>query len=121
MHTRGVSGLQEKKVAKAIGGRKQSNSGATAFYKGDVVTEDFCIECKTMMTEKKSVTLQSEWIEKIKEEGFAMGKPEWAVVFNFGGLDSSENFYVISESLFKKLVQFMHEEKTYDANRKNSI
>jgi len=38
--TRYFSNRQEKKVAKRVGGKQVSNSGATAFNKGDVVTDD---------------------------------------------------------------------------------
>lgn len=42
--TRYYSKQQEKKVAKAVHGKRQANSGATAFAKGDVVTTDWLIE-----------------------------------------------------------------------------
>ena len=49
--TRWYSNRQEKKVAKAVNGKQTANSGATAFQKGDVTTNDWLIECKTKTTE----------------------------------------------------------------------
>ncbi|GAG11741.1 unnamed protein product, partial [marine sediment metagenome] len=60
------SNAQEKKVAKALGGKKVPNSGATAFNKGDVVLKDWLIECKTSATPKKSFSVKKEWLEQIK-------------------------------------------------------
>jgi hypothetical protein len=99
--TRFYSSKQEKKVAKAVNGKQVANSGATAFNKGDVTTEDILIECKTCCDDKKSFSIKKEWLEKNKEEAFAMGKSYSVLVFNFG--PNSENYYVIDEKLFKRL------------------
>jgi hypothetical protein len=108
--TRYFSNKQEKQIAKNIGGKKTANSGATKFSKGDVSTKHFCIECKTAMKEKQSMSIKRDWIDKLKEEAFAMGKPYWSVVFNFGGLNNPENFYIIDERLFKQLQTYLEEE-----------
>lgn len=106
--TRYYSSRQEKKVAHAVGGRKTANSGATAFQKGDVLTDMFLLECKTSTSLKNSFTLKRDWFNKNKEEAFAMGKPYSAVVFDFG---DDINRYVIDEKLFKMLVEYLEEEK----------
>jgi hypothetical protein len=112
LNTRKYSKAQESRVAKNLKGKRQPNSGATPFSKGDVKTEQFCIECKTAMTEKQSMSIKRDWIDKLKEEAFAMGKPHWAVTFNFGGLNNPENFYIIDERLFKQLQEYLEEEET---------
>lgn len=106
--TRFYSNRQEKKVAKAVSGKKVANSGATAFNKGDVTTDTFLLECKTCIENKKSFSIKKEWLEKNKEEAFAMGKDYSALVFNFG--PDSENYYVIDEKLFKLLIKEVEEE-----------
>ena len=98
--TRFYSNRQEKQVAKAIGGKKIANSGATAFSKGDVRTDLFLIECKTCTKEQKTFTIHKEWITKNVEEAFAMRKPYSAIAFDFG---DGEQQYIISEKLFKTL------------------
>lgn len=104
---RKYSNKHEKATARKIGGRVQPNSGATNFMKGDVSTPFCLIDCKTVASEKKSVSIKHEWLRKIQEEAFAMGKSMAAICFNFepGG----ENFYVISEKEFKLLQEKMEE------------
>ena len=79
------------------------------FIGGDVKTRLFCVECKTAMTEKASMSIKADWINKLKEEAFATGKPYWTLAFNFG-LENGENFYIISESLFRQLQEHLEEE-----------
>ena len=106
--TRFFSKAQENTVAKAVGGKRTANSGATPFSKGDVRTDKFLIECKTCVTEKKSFAIKKEWIDKNKEEAFAMNKPYSAIVFNFG--PDTENHYIINERLFKRLQALLEDE-----------
>jgi hypothetical protein len=106
--TRFFSKAQENTVAKAVGGKRTANSGATPFSKGDVRTDKFLIECKTCVTEKKSFAIKKEWIDKNKEEAFAMNKPYSAIVFNFG--PDTENHYIINEKLFKRLQALLEDE-----------
>lgn len=105
--TRYYSNIQEKKVAKTVGGKQTANSGATLFSKGDVTTDDWLIECKTKTTECKSVSIQKDWILKNEEEAFAMGKQYSAVCFDFG---DGENNYIISEKLFKRIMTLIKED-----------
>jgi hypothetical protein len=111
MNTRKYSTKQEKKVAKSIGGKKTANSGATFFQKGDIQSKDFCIECKTAVSEKESMSIKKEWILKIKEEAFAMNKSYWALVFNFGEQINTKNYYIIDETLFKQLINYIEKEE----------
>lgn len=104
--TRFYSNRQEKKVAKAVNGKQTSNSGATAFQKGDVTSDLFLIECKTKTTESKSFTIKKEWLEKNKEEAFETGKSYSALVIDFG---DGENHYLINEKLFIKLLKSLEE------------
>ena len=99
--TRFYSNRQEKAVAKAINGKQTSNSGATAFIKGDVLTDNWLIECKTMTSEKESFSIKKSWLAKNKEEAFAMGKDYNALCFDFG--DNGTRYYVIDEKTFKQL------------------
>lgn len=99
--TRFYSNRQEKSVAKVLGGKQVSNSGATAFNKGDVIIENWLIECKTSVSEKKSFSIKKEWLEKNAEEAFAMGKEYNALCFDFG--NNGNRYYVVDEKTFLKL------------------
>ena len=113
MSTKKVSKKMEARLAKTLGGKRQSNSGATPFQKGDVLTELFAIEAKTSITPKQSISIRKAWIDKIRREAFAMGKPYSAVTFDFGtgSLGNKETFYIIDEQLFIKLHEKLEEEE----------
>ena len=98
--TRFYSNKQEKQVAKVVGGRQTANSGATAFSKGDVSTSDWLIECKTSTSEKASFSIKRDWLDKNKEEAFAMNKNYNALCFDFG--PDTSRYYVIDEKTFKE-------------------
>lgn len=106
--TRFYSDRQEKHIAKVTNGKQTANSGATAFSKGDVRTDQFLIEAKTCVTEKSSFSIKKEWLIKNEEERFAMHKDYSALAFNFG---DDENYYIISEKLFVKLITLLKEEE----------
>ena len=106
--TRFYSKKQETKVAKAVGGKRTANSGATTFSKGDVTTSSFLIECKTCTEPRKSFTLKKEWFDKNKEEAFAMHKDYSAIVFDFG---DGDQHYVIDEHLFRILQETLEGDK----------
>lgn len=109
MPTRYYSKQQEKKVAKAVKGKRTANSGATPFMKGDVITKDWLIECKTKTKDCSSFTLKEDWLLKNEEEAFAMGKSNSALCFDFGP-SANKRYYVISERLFEILKNYLEEE-----------
>jgi len=96
--TRYFSNLQEKEVAKKVGGSQTPNSGATKFIKGDVQTENWLIECKTAMSPKSSFSIKKKWLEKNRQEAFAEGKDYNALVFDFG--DGGKRYYIVDEATF---------------------
>lgn len=98
--TRYYSSKQEKRIAKAVNGQRVANSGATAFQKGDVRTDAWLFEAKTKTSESQSFSIKKEWIEKNKEEMFAMGKEYSALVFDFG---DGNNYYVLDEKTFLQM------------------
>lgn len=106
--TRFYSDAHEKSVCKALGVRQQANSGAGKFNKGDLVNDQFLIECKCCMKPKDSVSIKKEWVEKNKSEAFSIRKPNQAICINFepGG----KNYYLINERLMKFLIDKISEE-----------
>ena len=109
MNTRYYSKKQETKVAKVVNGKRTANSGATAFQKGDVITRDWLIECKTKTKDSNSFTIKEDWLLKNEEEAFAMGKNNSALCFDFGP-SANKRYYVISERLFETLKDYLEEE-----------
>lgn len=107
--TRFYSKKQEDAVAEAIGGTRNLNSGATPFIKGDCVTDQWLIECKTKTKSSDSMSIKKSWIEKNKQEALFMGKKYSAVAFNFG--PDEPNHYVIDEYLMQYLISKLLEEE----------
>lgn len=99
-----IAKRQEEKVARMLNFRRQKNSGATLFQKGDVISERFLIECKTHASEVKGYRIEKAVIDKMREEAFGMGlaKDDAVLCFDFG--TNTECFFVVSERLFKELV-----------------
>lgn len=102
--TRYYSDLHEKSICKALDAKQTSNSGANRFKKGDCIQEEasLLIEAKTTMTEKSSVSVKKEWIDKNKEEAFANRLTNSCICINFG--PGTKNYYVIDEKLMQFLV-----------------
>lgn len=100
--TRYYSSKQESSIAKSLDGVQQINSGATPFAKGDVICDDWLIECKTKESETKSFSIKREWLDKNSSEALFMGKKYNALAFNFG--PNTPNYYVLDECTFKELM-----------------
>lgn len=106
--TRFYSSRQEKEVASQNNGKVVSNSGATRFDKGDVITNHFVVECKTKTEISKSVSIKKEWLDKAQEDSFSVpGIMRWALAFNFG--PGTPNYYVIDERTFKEFERILDE------------
>ncbi len=110
--TRYYSDLHEKSVCRALDATQTPNSGATKWRKGDVVQKQasLLIECKTVMTEKQSVSIKKEWIDKNREEAFSNRLDNSCLCINFG--PNTDNYYVISEKLMKFLVEKLQDENS---------
>ena len=105
--TRYASDKHEKRTAKNLGVKQQKSSGSSPFLKGDVVSEKCLIECKTALSEKKSFSIKKEWLDKINEQCFAMGKRFPILAFDFG---DGDNFYILDEKTMKKFIEFLDQE-----------
>lgn len=106
--TRFYSKKQETKVAKTLGARRTSNSGATMFDKGDVSGDEILVECKTLTQPRKQHTIKKEWLDKNEEEAFAKRKALSVLAFDFG---DGENYYIVKERDFVDLYQLWLKER----------
>lgn len=100
MSTRDYSSEQERHIAKITGGKLTPNSGGTKFSAGDILTEHFLIEAKTVTRCTKSVAIKKMWLDKASEQAFEMGKEGSFLAFNFE--PNGENYYVMNEYWFLK-------------------
>ena len=98
--TRAKSSQQEKRIAKAMGGRQVIGSGSTPFLKGDVIVDKLFIEAKTKMEPSKSISVKKEWLEKAKAQAIATRKEDYTVAISFG---DPKEFYIIEDTLMEDL------------------
>lgn len=103
--TRYFSDKQEKAVAKSTGSTQTPNSGATAWVKGDCLSEEWLIECKTKTQASESISIKKEWIAKNAAEAVQMGKKYTTIAFSFG--PDQDNYYIIDEFLFQDLMEYL--------------
>lgn len=99
-NTRAKSSQQEKRIAKAMGGRQVIGSGSTPFLKGDVVAGKLFIEAKTKMVPSQQITVKKSWVDKAKEQSLAMRKEDYAIAVSFG---DPKEYYLIEDSLMEDL------------------
>ena len=105
--TRYYSDRHEKKTSKNLGVRKQTSSGSSSFLKGDLYSDSCLFECKTSMSEKKSFSIKKEWLDKLEEQCFSMGKKHPILVIDFG---DGDNYYVLNETMMKKFIEYLDSE-----------
>lgn len=98
--TRAKSSQQEKRIAKAMGGKQVIGSGSTPFLKGDVVAGKLFIEAKTKMVPSQQITVKKAWVDKAKEQSLAMRKEDYAIAVSFG---DPKEYYLIEDSLMEEL------------------
>ena len=98
--TRYKSNQQEKRIAKAMGGRQVIGSGSTPFLKGDVIAGKLFIEAKTRVNPSKSIKVNKEWLEKAREQAYSSRKEDYAVAISFG---DGRDYYIIEDRLMEEL------------------
>lgn len=101
--TKFFSNAQEEYISKLLGGQKVPGSGSPRFYAGDVLIEDFLLECKTSMKAKSSFSIKKDWVDKNERERKDLQLPYSAVVFQFE--PNGENYFVVNERTFKILYE----------------
>lgn len=98
--TRAKSSQQEKRIAKALGGRQVIGSGSTPFLKGDVIAGKLFIEVKTKMEPSKSISVKKAWLEKAKAQALSTRKEDYTVAISFG---EPKEYYIVEDTLMEDL------------------
>lgn len=98
--TRAKSSQQEKRIAKAMGGKQVIGSGSTPFLKGDVIVDQLFIEAKTKMAPSQQITVKKAWIDKAKEQALSTRKRDYAIALSFG---DPKEYYLIEDTLMGEL------------------
>lgn len=101
---------QEERVAKLFNGKRTPQSGGGKFVLGDVISEDFLVECKTSVTVKDSYSVKREILKKADEQRREMGKELYALAFSFG---DEEDFFVINKKAMSRFLYLQQEAAKY--------
>lgn len=92
MTNKEASYAQEHMVAKYMGWRVVSGSGARPFAPGDVISDQFIVECKTHINESKVQFLKNHW-DKIVIE--ARSKTKIPILITDNGTQQSRCSWVM--------------------------
>lgn len=92
-------GSQSKKVIPkqpVVDAKRQVNSGAMWYSKGDIKTEHYLFECKERGTinarGEKTISVPKSWLTKQEQEAFQENRPYWALPFRY---KNDESIYII--------------------------
>jgi hypothetical protein len=108
LKVRRKSQIQEKRIAGEMGGKVQKGSGALEFNKGDIRTKELLIEAKR--TDKDSMSVKKEWLEKISMEAIAYNKiPALSIEFNNIAKLVERDWIAIPASFLKELIDTYNE------------
>ena len=94
--------LQEKQVANLVNGQVQVASGGLSHNGGDVLTDNWFFECKTVTTPKDSYSVKKSIINKMKEQTFEQRKDYCALAFRFSPED--KDYFVVDSDTFKRMM-----------------
>lgn len=93
---------QEEESAAMVGGSRHAGSGASRYCKSDASSDEWQIECK--QTEKQSMSLKTEWLEKIQHEAAGKGKmPMMHLRFTGMAKDIPEDWIMIPKWVFERI------------------
>lgn len=101
---------QEERVARLFNGKRTPQSGGGKFVLGDVISEDFLVECKTSVTVKDSYSVKREILKKADEQRREMGKELYALAFSFG---DEEDFFVLNKKAMSRFLYLQQEAAKY--------
>jgi Holliday junction resolvase len=91
----------ERVLAKALSMRATPGSGNKFLHPGDIAGKGFRIEHK--MTEKSSISIKGEWLDKIRQEAISKGDIP-ALALKIG---EREEWVMIDLERFKLLIAFI--------------
>lgn len=132
MNTKEFSSRQEHNVAKYLDWKVVTGSGSRNNFPGDIYSEDWLGECKTYVTEQKSIRFRHVVWSKICEEalshfkypayftdtGTQSTKDTWVMIYDSSV--SSENLVILNMCRIEKNLTIIPENLQEELNR-NSI
>lgn len=85
-----------RKKQPIIDAKRQVNSGALWYAKGDIKTQDYLMECKERGTVnargEKTISIPKDWLVKQELEAFQENRPYWVLPFRY---KNDESIYLV--------------------------
>lgn len=116
---------QKPKQKPVVDAKRQANSGALWYQKGDVKTEHYLLECKERGTVnargEKTISIPKSWLLKQEQEAFQENRPYWAIPFRYKNddaiyivksFDQELEMYQEMRRLREELAEFKSHDKT---------
>lgn len=79
-----------------VDAKRQANSGALWYAKGDIKTQDYLMECKERGTinarGEKTISIPKDWLAKQELEAFQENRPYWVIPFRY---KNDESIYLV--------------------------
>lgn len=95
--------LQEKEVAKLVNGQTQVASGGTSHGGGDVLTDNWFFECKTVTSDKDSYSVKKSVLNKAKEQCFEQRRDYYSLAFRFS--PEGNDYFVVDANTFSYMMK----------------
>lgn len=95
--------LQEKQIAKLINGQVQPASGGTPTGGGDVLTDNWFLECKTVISKKDSYSVKKSILDKMNEQKFEQRKDYCALAFRFE--PEGRDYFIVDTDTFRHMME----------------
>lgn len=108
MTHRSTPKAMERRIAKALGGRRIPLSGSLSFMPGDVITDKFLVECKLRGSSgKKHISIEKDWLKKIEREAQALTKVP-LLIFKYK--NDKSDYVILNLKDFLKLTTIQNKE-----------
>ena len=104
-----ISVEQEDRIAKMFGGSRTPRSGGGSWKHGDVLSEDWFIECKTTVKPSLSYSINKEVLDKMEHERAEMQKLFSALSFTLG--EAREDYFVVNKRTMLELLEIISDIK----------
>ena len=86
----------KRKERPIVDAKRQANSGALWYAKGDIKTQDYLMECKERGTinarGEKTISIPKDWLTKQELEAFQENRPYWVLPFRY---KNDESIYLV--------------------------
>lgn len=94
---------QENRIAKLFKASPTPQSGGGKWKKGDILSADYLIECKTTVEPKLTYSVKKSDIDKARHESREMGKKNFIFAFTMG--ENFDDYFVVDDKFMRDYLE----------------